>query len=266
MDVVLAQVTDMDQLREISWLFAEVWGPTPEGVPMHSESLRAVGHAGGLVSSARDRDSGELLGAAVLGRDVPGACYSYLTAARRGAEDRGVGRALKQHQRTWALAHDLHVMTWTYDPLVARNGRFNLTRLGATVRELEPAFYGVMSDDLNGHDVGDRLVVRWQLDSERTRAALDGRWAEPEEDPVAAAPSAARVANGPDGIPALVVTDRDRWLRVPADVVALRRTDPDQARAWRSASTGWLQEAFAAGLQAVGVSRSGWYHLRPADV
>ena len=41
-------------------------------------------------------------------------------------------------------------MFWTFDPLVARNARLNLTKLGATVDEYELGFYGVMSDELHG--------------------------------------------------------------------------------------------------------------------
>ncbi|GAA5166106.1 GNAT family N-acetyltransferase [Ornithinimicrobium tianjinense] len=259
--VVLHEVEEMDDLREVSDLFARVWGRSDEGVPMHSEALRSMAHAGGLVDVARDRVTGELVGAAVLGRDVPGAVYGYLAAVAPGVADRGIGRALKQHQRLWALEHDVAVMRWTFDPLVGRNARFNISRLGATVADYLPAFYGTMSDALNGTDRGDRLVAEWELRSPRALAAAEGTLPEPAADPVGDAPAGADVRTGPDGIPALVTTPGQRWLRVPEDIVALRRTDPAQARAWRSTTADWFQDAFAAGLVARGVSRTGWYHL-----
>lgn len=261
--VEIVEILDMAPLHAISALFAQVWGRTPEGVPVHTEVMRSLVHAGGLVSAAHDTTSGELLGAAVLGRDVPGACYGYIAAAAPGAGDRGIGRALKQHQRSWAVEHGMSLMRWTFDPLVSRNARFNLTRLGATVRDYEPAFYGEMADDLNGTDVGDRLVAHWELTSERASLAAAGDLPGPTDDPASAPPAGADLEDGPDGIPALVVTPGERWVRVPADVVELRRTDPGQAAAWRSASAAWFQDALADGLVADGVSRTGWYHLAP---
>lgn len=260
--VRIDEVHDMELLREISWLFADVWGRTPEGVPMHSESLRAVGHAGGLVSAARSTGTGDLVGAAVLGRDVPGACYSYLTAARPGAGDRGIGRALKQHQRAWAVERGMKLMTWTYDPLVARNGRFNLSVLGALAEDYETAFYGQMSDALNGTDVGDRLVVRWHLTSRRALAAGQSQPPGPDgPDMVRAAAQDHLVEAGPDGDPAHVVAPGERWIRVPTDVVGLRQRDVEGARVWRVATAAWFQDAFTTGHVADQVSRTGWYHL-----
>lgn len=261
--VEVVEILDMEPLHEISALFAQVWGRTPEGVPVHTEVMRGLMHAGGLVSAAHETGTGALLGAAVLARDVPGACYGLIAAAAPGAGDRGIGRAIKQHQRAWAVEQGMSVMRWTFDPLVSRNARFNLTRLGATVHEYEPAFYGEMSDDLNGTDVGDRHVAHWELTSGRAALAAVGDLPEPTDNPPSTAPAGADLEDGPDGIPALVVTQRERWLRVPADVVELRRADPDQARAWRTATSAWFQDAFAAGLVADGVSRTGWYHLGP---
>lgn len=260
--VRLVSVTDVRELRTVSALFAEVWGRTPEGVPMHSETLRSLVHAGGLVNAAHDERTGDLAGAAVLGRDVPGACYGYLAAVRPGRGDRGIGRALKQHQRAWALDRGMTVMTWTYDPLVARNGRFNLVRLGAVAGTYEPGFYGQMDDGLNGTDVGDRLVVRWELDSDRAVSAAAGATTLPAAAPdPATAGAGARTEEGPDGLTALVATATERWIRVPADVVELRRTDTSRAAAWRALTRTWFQDAFAAGLVADSVSRTGWYHL-----
>lgn len=258
--VEVVEILDMEPLHEISALFAQVWGRTPEGVPVHTEVMRGLMHAGGLVSAAHETGTGALLGAAVLARDVPGACYGLIAAAAPGAGDRGIGRAIKQHQRAWAVEQGMSVMRWTFDPLVSRNARFNLTRLGATVHEYEPAFYGHMDDEINGTDVGDRLVARWELRSPRALAAGERVLPEPLEQPPADAPGA-EVTAGPDGIPALVVVGEERWIRVPSDIVALRAIDPDQGRAWRAATGAWFQDAFAAGLVAVGMSRSGWYHL-----
>lgn len=255
----------MDSLREVAELFAQVWGRNEEGVPLSSELLRSMGHAGGLVSVAYDDlDGGNgagPVGAAVLGRAEPGSCYSFIAAAAPGAADRGIGFALKQHQRAWALDEAITSMRWTFDPLVARNARFNLTKLAARVTTYEPAFYGRMNDELNGDDAADRMVARWQLDSAEAVAAAGGASQEPVE------PADDQFINdGPDGAAALGQARGVRWVRLPRDIVALRRTDPVQASSWRSWTAAVLTASFAEGYAAVGVSRTGWMRLEgPAD-
>ena len=249
-------VEDPRRLRDVSDLFTRVWGRTDEGVPIPSEVMRSLVHAGGLVSAAYDGDG--LVAAAVLGRDEPGACYGYLAAVAPGRSDGGLGRALKQHQRDWALGRGITTMRWTFDPLVARNARVNLSRLGATAEHYEVAFYGEMADEQNAGEVGDRLVATWRMDTTRVAAALAGRQPEPP------APRGA-IADGPDGAPAVWARAGDRWIRVPADVLAVRRQGRGLATAWREAARSWFAEAFADGWVAEAVSRDSVYHLSRRD-
>lgn len=251
--VEVRAVEEPDLLLEISELFARVWGRNAEGVPISSEMMRSLAHAGGLVSAAYD--DGALVGAAVLGRDEPGACYGYLAAVAPGTADRGVGRLLKAHQRDWALARQIATMRWTFDPLVARNARVNLTRLGATASEYEVAFYGEMRDEQNAGEVGDRLVATWELDTDRVAGALSGTVV--DEPP----PRGEVAARGPDAAAAVWTDAQDRWIRVPSDVHALRRDDRRQAAAWRLAARDWFTTAFAEGWIADGVSRDSIYHF-----
>lgn len=241
--------TSMADMRAAADLFGAVWGRTDEGLPIGSEMLRSLAHADGLITLL-EASAGELLGAAALGRGAPGTAYSYIAATAPGHEQRGLGMVLKHHQRAWCLDRGINCMSWTFDPLVGRNARFNLTKLGAAVERYEPEFYGVMSDRLNGNDPADRLVARWLLDDPGPRA-------EPPEP----SPHAIGEGKGPDGETAYVLGEGVRWLRVPGDIVALRRSDPAQASAWRTATREWFTDAFAAGLSAVGVTRGGWYYL-----
>ncbi len=64
----------------------------------------------------------------------------------------GLGRLLKQHQRDWAFAHGVGHITWTFDPLVARNAHFNLRVLGARITEYLVDHYGAMDDGVNRGD------------------------------------------------------------------------------------------------------------------
>lgn len=253
----------MTLLREVAELFGEVWGRNSEGLPMPSEVLRSLAHAGGLVTAGYDDATGALLGAAVLGRDEPGSAYGYIAAATPGAGDRGIGFALKQHQRAWCLTRDITRIRWTFDPLVSRNARFNLSKLGAVVTTYEPAFYGRMSDALNGDDPADRLVADWRLDSDRAVAAAEGALTPPSGPPGETdAPGVGDEQDrGPDGLPAWRRSGAEAWCRVPTDIVELRRLDPATASAWRTQVRGRLTAAFDQGWIADGANHQGWYHL-----
>jgi predicted GNAT superfamily acetyltransferase len=49
--------------------------------------------------------------------------------------------------------------------------------------------------------------------------------------------------------------------QVPEDIVAMRRSDPSLAHAWRIAMRSALASAFDAGYAVTGVTRTGWYVL-----
>jgi predicted GNAT superfamily acetyltransferase len=52
---------------------------------------------------------------------------------------------------------------------------------------------------------------------------------------------------------------------IPADILTVRRTDPDLARRWRIAVRTALGGAVAEGYQVTGVSDPGWYVLEKAQ-
>lgn len=260
--VFTAEVEEMADLGEVSVLFEQVWGRNAEGVPLSSEVMRSLVHAGGAVTVARDRESA-LCGAAVLVRAPEDSTYSLIAGTRPGTSDRGIGRALKLRQRRWALDRGLTTMRWTFDPLVGRNARFNLTRLGAVVEEYIEGFYGRMSDEINAGDEADRLAVRWSLDSVRAVAATEGTAREPLGPDLG---HGEVLASGPDGEPAYVRTGDMAWLRVPADVVALRRAEPSAAHAWRLLVRHAFADTAASGLSTTGTTRTGWYHFTAQDI
>lgn len=255
--VACDEVEAMDDLRAVSDLWASVWGRNDEGVPIGSEVLRSLVHADGAVIVARD-GRGQLVGAAALTRAAGDATYSLIAAAAPGISDRGIGLALKLRQRAWALDRGLTSMRWTFDPLVGRNARFNLVKLGATTDDYLVAFYGQMADRINAGDESDRLVAHWALGSERAVSAGRGTAIEPPEpDPT----RSQVVLTGPDGDPAFLEDTDGAWCRVPRDVVALRAVDPDAVAGWRALVRQGLTDAFGSGLTATGMTRSGWYRL-----
>ncbi len=268
----MRNIHDFEQLRSVSALLEAVWGRSEEGVPMNTDVLRSIVHAGGAVTGAYSSE-GALVGAAALTPSVPSmASYSFIAAAQRGGSDAGIGYAIKMYQRSWALQNGFTTMSWTFDPLVSRNARFNLVKLGAIARVYEEAFYGQPTDEISGDDEADRLVACWALDSERAvrasaaiNAALSPSAASDPttEDALRPPADALMSARGPDGLPMTVSRTDSRWCRVPRDIVALRTSDPGQASAWRMAVREVFTDAFSAGLQATSMSRDSWYRLTP---
>ncbi|CAL9459487.1 chorismate synthase [Streptomyces sp. enrichment culture] len=241
-EVSIRSVHDVAGVAAVADHFSDVWHTPRSAPPYPAEVLHSLIHAGGAVHAAYDGE--RLAGAAVAVRGPGPDTYSLVAAA-----DRGLGPALKQAQRDWALRAGARTMRWTFDPLVGRNARFNLVKLGAVGTEYLVDFYGPMADGVNAGDESDRLTVTWDL-----RAPL--RPYEPGD-----RESAPVTRRAPDG-GALAHRDGGRvWCRVPADVVALRAADPALALRWRHAVREVFTEAFAEGFTATGMSRDGWYTL-----
>lgn len=229
----MTPLTTLEQVRAAEALFARVWDAEPAAAPVTAEVLRAVEHGGGYVVGAYDREA--LLGASCgflgvgPGGDVR--LHSHITGVLATAQGRGVGRAMKLHQRAWALSRGIATITWTFDPLVRRNAVFNLRSLGAVGVEYLVDFYGDMPDGINQGQASDRLLCAWEL-----RPAL----------------------------PRTPLTDGPVVVPLPDDVEQLRREDPDQARRWRLETRELLVAALSDGLLARGVTDHGSLVLAPA--
>jgi predicted GNAT superfamily acetyltransferase len=174
-----------------------------------------------------------------------------MLAALPDRRHRGVGYALKLAQRAQALDAGIAVARWTFDPLIARNAWFNLGKLGAVADRFHRNYYGEMTDVVNRGERTDRFVVRWDLVGEREEVPLedagvllDRRGEEPRPEP---APGELP----PQGRPALV--------RIPRDHEAMRREDPELARAWRDAVAEAIETCLATGRIARGFSRDAGY-------
>ncbi|MCD4523961.1 GNAT family N-acetyltransferase [Nocardioides sp. cx-173] len=256
--VSVRDVVDLAELGEVVGLFATIWG-RDANPPVTLELLRAFTKAGNYVGGAFE--DGRLVGACVGFFHAPAedALHSHIAGVSSAATGRSVGFALKLHQRSWALLRGVSEIAWTFDPLVSRNAHFNLVKLGALPVEYLPNFYGAMPDRLNGADDSDRLLVRWPLRATVVQAAATG------DGPRAAVGPDAVVALGvgPDGLPVRGRLDAATSLvAVPADVEALRRTDPRAAQEWRRAVRDVLTELAADGARITGFDRTGGYVVR----
>ncbi|HET9780206.1 MAG TPA: GNAT family N-acetyltransferase [Candidatus Dormibacteraeota bacterium] len=263
MTVEIRELFDLGDLRNISGLFAVVWG-RPAEPPLDSDLLKALAHSGNYVSGAFA--DGRLVGGLVgwLGGDPRHELHmhSHILGVLPDTEARGVGFDLKQHQRGWCLERGVKLMEWTTDPLVRRNAYFNLTKLGAEAPRYLVNFYGEMKDGLNAGEESDRLLIRWVLDSDRANEAATGHAPELDAEKLGERAGNAIVAVGPSGEPVITQSSaRVLICQVPDDIVALRHSDPGLARAWRKAVRDALGGALARGYAISGATRSGWYVL-----
>ncbi|WP_433236902.1 GNAT family N-acetyltransferase [Streptosporangium sp. CA-135522] len=241
------------ELQRADALLRTVWGSEHGDAPFSLDMMRALAHTGGYVAGAFTGDT--MAGVTAGFRTVDGSLHSHVTGVLPGRQGRGIGLALKLHQRQWATELGLPSISWTYDPLIRRNAYFNLNRLGAMAEEYLPDFYGPINDEINGGDLTDRLFVSWEVpapadrepppDLESAEPLLD---IGPREQPVP------REASG-------------SVLRcaTPADIETLRRQDPKAARRWRLAMREALGGALARGYRIAGFHRSGWYLLCAKD-
>lgn len=218
----LATLEDADAVID---LMHETWG---DRTLIPREIVRALQASGNepIGAFTEDRLVGYVLG--FLGPGDDGAhLHSHMLAVSSDRRSGGVGYALKLAQRAWALERGVHVVRWTFDPLVVRNAHFNLVKLGAVADRFDRNYYGRMGDALNRGDRSDRMHARWDLDPEPGT-----REGEPQ--------------------PAATVN-------VPTDHAELRKRDPEAARAVREEVAAQLEACFADGLVATSFRPPGTY-------
>jgi predicted GNAT superfamily acetyltransferase len=264
-DVVIHELHRPQELKAAQRLFEEIWRPAEgDPPPMTAELLRALAHAGSYVAGAfagarlvgasagfftAPADPGRQLGPPAGPHPGPRlGLHSHITGVAPGGQHRGVGFALKVHQRAWALARGITVVAWTFDPLVARNAWFNLAKLGARPTAYLEDFYGPMTDAINAGVASDRLLVAWRLDDPAVAVACAGRPRPPPpveaEAALTVGPGLEPVAHRPD-TPAVTVA-------LPPELEAL---GPGQRRAWRQAVREALGGRLAAGSAVTGFLR-----------
>ncbi|HEX8929579.1 MAG TPA: GNAT family N-acetyltransferase [Actinomycetota bacterium] len=263
--VELAELHEIGELTEAAELFIDIWQTDRAEAPCTPALLRALAYSGNYVAGARL--AGRMVGASIgflhpAGETV--GLHSHITGVLDAVQVRGIGFALKQHQRAWALARGLDLVSWTFDPLVRRNAHLNLVKLGAEIVEYLPNFYGRMPDGINAGDESDRCLVCWPLAGERAVAASRGPVPEPSLDVLRRAGARVLLQAGPGGRP--LAGDpgppgATLLAQVPDDIVAMRGAEPELARRWRAALRATMGEALGRGLAATGITRSGWYVL-----
>jgi predicted GNAT superfamily acetyltransferase len=267
-EVDIRLLTEVSEVRETSRLFVDIWGVGSDGAQLPPDVLRALVHAGNYAAGAFVNE--RLVGAVVgfLGTDNDGT-YLHSHILGVSAQHRGghIGFALKQHQRAWALEHDLRKVTWTFDPLVRRNAYFNLQKLGADAAAYHESFYGQMTDGINAGDESDRLLVVWELDTARVAEAASGHLPDPSSDDLLSSGASVALSEDARGRPqARPVSGATALCVTPENIVNLRKEDVQTALSWRKALRETLGHAMQDGYRVSGFTRTGWYVLsREAD-
>ena len=248
-----------EELAEVEALQRIVWpGSDLEMVPAHV--LLTAQHNGGLVAGAW---AGERLAGFVFGflgfHDAEPAhrlkhC-SHMLGVHPDFRGAGIGCALKMYQREHVLHQGLDLVTWTYDPLLARNAQLNIAKLGAVCHTYLANLYGEMRDGLNAGLPSDRFQVDWWIATPRV---ADRVGCAPGDRPRLIDLSAAGAVwlnpPGPDGTPqpsappsSVVEASTTVLVEIPTDFLALKAADPVLALHWRLSTRAVFQTIFRQG-------------------
>src|SRR6202140_4137927 len=215
-----------DEFAACEAMSRDIWGAAERNV-VPRELLLTMQHNGGLVHGAF-LPQGRMIGFCFgfLGmRDGQLRLCSHQLGVLPEFRGGGIGVALKQAQRYDALRQGYELVTWTFDPLEARNAHINLHLLGCIARLYDRDHYGTMEDDLNRGLPSDRLEAEWWLSRAKPRTATDPQ---------------VMLRVGPNGEPVREHVDLGPrtapLIRVPPDFQEVKRRSPELALRWRMES------------------------------
>ncbi|KRA24200.1 hypothetical protein ASD65_07035 [Microbacterium sp. Root61] len=256
--VVVRELHTPDEMIAASRLLAEIWHVEENKSHLDPGLLVALAHADNYVAGAYHE--GRLVAVCVGFFHPPSdhSVHSHIAGVADGFLGAGVGKALKHHQRAWCLRKGADSITWTFDPLVARNAYFNIHRLGTTATAYLPDFYGAMTDGINRGQPSDRMLLVWDL------------YGEPPADPAAEASSASEryALRSIDREPVLdlagVADSASCRVQIPSDIERMRLESPELSARWRLAVRDALTTLMDDGWRVTDFTRAGDYCLERA--
>ena len=226
----LESLTDQTLGRQI---FDQTWA-MDSGTEITPNLLQAMVHSGAYLSGAFIDE--KCVGAAfAFPATTEGLhLHSHMTAVLVKYRDKGIGYSLKIDQWNWAKKNNYKEITWTFDPLVARNAKLNLIKLGVDISAYYPNFYGDMPDALNTGDESDRVMASWKVAGDQPVAKI--------------------VITNPD--------KADTLIKIPEDIVTIRSEDISENLKWRHKVREEFMRAFEKGGKVVGFSANNEYVVR----
>ena len=232
----LIQVRKLDNLQDqdsTCKIFDITWS-LDAGTEITPNLLQAMVHSGSYLSGAFIEN--KIVGAAFAFPAINNGLHlhSHMTAVLPEYRDKGVGYALKIDQWNWAKKQKYSHLSWTFDPLVRRNAKLNIVKLGVDISAYYPNFYGDMPDALNAGDESDRLMVSWCTDVD--------------------APKARELITNPE--------PSDILIEIPEDIVAMRSKNQNESMKWRRQVREQFLQAFNQGGQIIGFSTNSEYVVR----
>ena len=211
-------------------IFDKTWA-MDSGTEITPNLLQAMVHSGAYLSGAFV--DGNCVGAAFAFPATTGGLHlhSHMTAVLDNFRDNGIGYALKVDQYKWAKQNNYKEITWTFDPLVARNAKLNILKLGVDISAYYPNFYGDMPDELNAGDESDRVMASLKV--------------------VGDTPTSRSVISSPDKSAVLIA--------IPDDIVAIRGKDLAENLRWRRSVRDEFVGVLARGGKVIGFSANNEY-------
>jgi predicted GNAT superfamily acetyltransferase len=211
-------------------IFDKTWA-MDSGTEITPNLLQAMVHSGAYLSGAFV--DGNCVGAAFAFPATTGGLHlhSHMTAVLDNFRDKGIGYALKVDQYKWAKQNNYKEITWTFDPLVARNAKLNILKLGVDISAYYPNFYGDMPDELNAGDESDRVMASLKVVGDN--------------------PTARSVISTPDKSAVLIA--------IPDDIVAIRGKDLAENLRWRRSVRDEFVGVLARGGKVIGFSVNNEY-------
>ena len=226
----LITIEDQDLGRAV---FDHTWAKDA-GTEITPNLLQAMVHSGAYLSGAFV--GADCVGAAFAFPATTGGLHlhSHMTAVMENHRDKGIGFLLKIDQWHWAKKNNYKEITWTFDPLVKRNAKLNLLKLGADVSAYYPNFYGDMPDALNAGDESDRLLASWKVQGDAPMSRQE----------------------------IISVESSDILIEIPEDIVAIRESDLAENLRWRHKVREQFTGALDKGGQVIGFSANSEYVVR----
>jgi len=168
--VTIRDITDIEELRHLEQMQADVWGITDRSEIVPKDILKIIQVNGGLVLGAYDQNQqilGFLFGFLGIRADGQLKHCSHMMGILPKYRASGIGLRLKLAQRSFVLKQGINLITWTVNPLEGANAAINFGKLGVVCRNYLPNFYGEMEDSLNKGFPSHRFEVEWWIRSPR---------------------------------------------------------------------------------------------------
>ena len=229
----IAKLDNIESQFHARMIFDKTWS-LDFGTEITPNLLQAMVHGGSYLAGAFIDN--KIVGAAFAFPATNGGLHlhSHMTAVLPEFRDKGVGYALKLDQWNWAKKKNYSHLSWTFDPLVRRNAKLNIAKLGVDISAYHLNFYGDMPDALNAGDESDRLMVSWSTDINT--------------------PKARELITKPE--------TGDILIEIPEDIVAIRSKNQSESMKWRRQVREKFLAAFEKNGKVIGFSANNEYVVR----